>query len=68
MTVGRVFSDTFAGIAPGSAAGFIVAQVIGAAVGLALVSALFPDAASHADEVVIPSTRTIRLQTEKSHD
>ena len=29
VTVGRMFSDTFAGIAPGSAPGFIVAQIIG---------------------------------------
>ena len=37
ITIGRVFSDTFAGIAPASAPGFITAQLIGAAVGLALV-------------------------------
>ena len=37
ITIGRIFSDTFAGIAPASAPGFITAQVIGAAVGLALV-------------------------------
>jgi len=37
ITIGRIFSDTFAGIAPGSAAGFIAAQLIGGIVGLALV-------------------------------
>jgi len=33
---GRLFSDSFAGIAPGSAGGFVVAQCVGAAIGLAI--------------------------------
>ncbi len=37
ITVGRMFSDTFAGIAPTSAPGFILAQLIGAALGYLLV-------------------------------
>jgi arsenate reductase len=57
VTIGRMFSDTFAGIAPGSAPGFVIAQIIGAVIGLALVMALYPDAASHADEVVVPHNR-----------
>jgi glycerol uptake facilitator-like aquaporin len=54
ITIGRIFSDTFAGIAPTSTPGFIAAQVVGALIGLALVVALYPDAASSADEVVVP--------------
>jgi glycerol uptake facilitator-like aquaporin len=54
VTVGRMFSDTFAGISPGSAPGFIVAQFVGALIGLGLVVALYPDAASTADDAVIP--------------
>jgi arsenate reductase len=42
ITVGRMFSDTFAGIAPASALPFIAAQLVGAAVGWGLVRALFP--------------------------
>ena len=53
-TVGRMFSDSFAGIAPNSAPGFIVAQIIGALVGLALTVVLYPDAAQRADDVVVP--------------
>ena len=64
VTVGRMFSDTFAGIAPGSALAFVAAQILGAAIGLALVAALFPDAAGHADEVVVPHT-SISTTTEK---
>ena len=33
VTVGRMFSDTFAGIDPGSAPGFIAAQIVGAIIG-----------------------------------
>jgi glycerol uptake facilitator-like aquaporin len=54
VTVGRMFSDTFAGIAPGSAPGFIAAQIVGALLGLALIAALYPDAAQRADDVVVP--------------
>ena len=46
-------SDTFAGIAPGSVPGFVAAQVVGAAVGLALVRALYPDVAATAYDVVM---------------
>ncbi|GGP33046.1 aquaporin [Streptomyces melanogenes] len=41
VTVGRAFTDTFAGIAPGSVPAFVGAQVAGAAVGLALVALIF---------------------------
>ncbi|MGJ5830746.1 aquaporin [Streptomyces ossamyceticus] len=41
VTIGRTFSDTFAGIAPGSVAGFIGMQLIGGVVGLALVAVIF---------------------------
>lgn len=54
VTVGRMFSDSFAGIAPSSAPAFIAAQMIGAAVGLALIRALYPDVAKSADDVVVP--------------
>ena len=42
VTIGRMFSDTFAGIAPTSALAFVVAQLIGGGVGLGLAVALFP--------------------------
>ncbi|MEV5069079.1 aquaporin family protein [Microbacterium sp. LMI12-1-1.1] len=42
ITIGRMFTDTFAGIAPVSALPFIAAQLVGAAVGWGLVRALFP--------------------------
>ena len=42
VTVARIFSDTFAGIAPSSAPGFVIAQVLGALVGSAVLVALLP--------------------------
>jgi glycerol uptake facilitator-like aquaporin len=44
VTIGRAFSDTFAGIAPGSVPGYLVAQFAGLLAGVGLVAALYPDA------------------------
>ncbi|MFD8636381.1 aquaporin [Streptomyces sp. NPDC059533] len=41
VTIGRAFTDTFAGIAPASVPGFIGAQLAGVIVGLALVAVIF---------------------------
>jgi glycerol uptake facilitator-like aquaporin len=38
--MGRMFSDTFAGIAPSSAFGFVLAQTVGAVLGVVLANAL----------------------------
>jgi glycerol uptake facilitator-like aquaporin len=54
VTIGRIFSDTFAGIAPASAASFIAAQLVGGALGLGLVLVLYPDAHRVPDLVVVP--------------
>lgn len=42
VTIARTFSNTFAGIEPASAPGFIVAQLFGAAIGVALILFLWP--------------------------
>ncbi|MGW1345656.1 aquaporin [Kribbella sp. NPDC002412] len=55
VTIGRAFSDTFAGIAPGSLPGFVIAQVVGAAVGVGLLAVLYPAAGRAADAVVTTS-------------
>src|SRR5215207_8955211 len=54
VTIGRVFSDTFAGIAPGSAAAFVAVQLVGLMVGIAVTIGLYPDASERADDVVVP--------------
>jgi glycerol uptake facilitator-like aquaporin len=43
VTIGRTFSDSFAGIAPSSASAFIAAQIVGALIGLGLVKVLTHD-------------------------
>lgn len=55
ITLGRMFSDTFAGIAPASAPGFIAAQLIGGAVAIGLIRALYPDITpAEAAEAIVP--------------
>jgi arsenate reductase len=58
VTIGRIFTDTFAGIAPGSAPGFLAAQLAGLLIGAGLLLALYPDADQAADEVVVPQETT----------
>ncbi|WUH89450.1 aquaporin family protein [Streptomyces sp. NBC_00433] len=41
VTIGRAFTDTFAGIAPASVPAFLAAQLAGAGIGLLLVAAVF---------------------------
>jgi glycerol uptake facilitator-like aquaporin len=56
VTIGRAFSNTFAGIAPASVGGFIAAQLTGALIGSGLVLTLYPAGRGSADgaEVVLP--------------
>lgn len=42
VSVGRMFSDTFAGIAPASVPAFVVAQLVGGLAGLVVVLYLYP--------------------------
>lgn len=47
VTVGRMFSDSFAGIAPGSVPMFVVMQCIGAVVASAVVALVWPSTTTH---------------------
>jgi glycerol uptake facilitator-like aquaporin len=57
VTIGRAFTDTFAGVEPASVPGFIVAQIIGLLVGVGLLLALYPSGGRQADDVVVPTER-----------
>ncbi len=58
ISVGRMFSNTFAGIAPASVPGFVVAQVIGGAVAIGVITLLYPDITpAEAAEAVVPHDR-----------
>ena len=54
VTVARTFSDTFAGIEPASAPGFVAAQLVATGVAILLVRFIYPDIAAVADRVVVP--------------
>lgn len=55
ISVGRMFSDTFAGIAPASVPGYVVAQLLGGAAAILIIRALYPDVtADDAADVVVP--------------
>ncbi|MEO5919827.1 MAG: MIP/aquaporin family protein [Pseudolysinimonas sp.] len=56
VTIGRIISDTFAGIAPASAWVFIAAQLVGGAIGLGIATALFPRVPQTAAELLVPTT------------
>jgi arsenate reductase len=55
ITIGRMFSDSFAGIAPASAPAFIGAQIIGGALAVGVIRVLYPRlTAEQAARIVVP--------------
>lgn len=54
VTIGRAFTDTFAGIAPASLPGYLIAQVVGLLVAVGLLQVVYPPAGSAASDVVVP--------------
>ena len=55
ISVGRMFSDTFAGIAPASVPAFVVAQLVGGAIAIGVLRVLYPDITpDEAAEVMVP--------------
>jgi glycerol uptake facilitator-like aquaporin len=55
IDVGRMFSDTFAGIAPASVPAFIAVQLVGAGLAVAVIRILYPDLTpAEAKDAVLP--------------
>jgi glycerol uptake facilitator-like aquaporin len=55
ISVGRMFSDTFAGIAPASVPAFVAAQLAGGALAYGVIRVLYPDVMpAEAADVVVP--------------
>jgi glycerol uptake facilitator-like aquaporin len=52
VTIGRIFSDTFAGIAPRSVAMFVLMQLIGGTLAFVLVRVLYVDAAESVGDLM----------------
>jgi glycerol uptake facilitator-like aquaporin len=57
VAVARMFSDSFAGIAPASVPAFVAAQLLGGALGYLLIRALYPSPAVHGVEVLDEQAR-----------
>ena len=58
VTLARAASDTFAGIQPADAPGFVIAQLAGAAAATALFRWLVPSLPADAEKVVVPHTQS----------
>jgi glycerol uptake facilitator-like aquaporin len=58
VTLARTLSDSFAGISPASVPAFVVAQLIGGALGLATVRFLYPGLSDAASQAVVPHEAT----------
>ena len=55
ITIGRMFSDTFAGIAPSSAPAYIAAQILGCALAIGIIRALYPHVTpADAADIIVP--------------
>jgi glycerol uptake facilitator-like aquaporin len=58
ITVGRMFSATFAGIAPSAVPGFIAAQIIGGVLAVMIIRLLYPGVTpAEAADIVVPHLR-----------
>jgi arsenate reductase len=55
IDVGRMFSNTFAGIAPASVPGYVIAQLVGGVAAIIVLRTLYPDVTpEEAADVVMP--------------
>lgn len=60
VSLARMLSNSFAGIAPGSVALFVVFQAVGGAAAAAAVGLLYPHVADSAADVVVPHAEEVR--------
>jgi glycerol uptake facilitator-like aquaporin len=58
ITIGRMFSDTFAGIAPSSVPSFIAAQILGGVLAVGVIKMLYPGVTrAEAADIIVPHLR-----------
>ncbi len=67
ITVGRMFSNSFAGIAPSSVPSFISAQVVGGVAAIAILWALYPGMKPRQASSVVVAHRTTVDSVERPH-
>ena len=64
ITVGRMFSDTFAGISPSSVPSFVAAQVIGGGLAVVVITVLYPDITpAEAADIMFPHSGATEATT-----
>ncbi len=69
IAVGRLFSDTFAGIAPASVPGFVIAEALGGCVAALAIRALYPQITpADAATVVLPHPENAGMQVSANID
>ena len=71
ITIGRMFSDTFAGIAPSSVPAFIAAQILGGALAVLVIRALYPRLTpAQASDILFPhhASQAGAAQDRAAHD
>jgi arsenate reductase len=66
IVVGRMFSNSFAGIAPSSAPAFVAAEVIGGVVAVVLIRSLFPGVTSDVASSVLTSHDGMPMSADES--
>jgi arsenate reductase len=52
VTIGRAFTDTYAGIAPASVGGFVIAQLVGTVAGLGLIAVFHPAGGTESASII----------------
>jgi arsenate reductase len=69
ITIGRMFSNTFAGIAPSSVPSFIGAQIVGGVLAVGVIKALYPDVTpAEAADVIVPHGQAGSASARAAHD
>jgi arsenate reductase len=69
ITVGRMFSNTFAGIAPSSVPSYVLAQITGAALAFLVIKVLYPGVSpTQAADVVVPHPGSIDPVNTRARD
>jgi len=69
ITVGRMFSDTFAGIAPSSAPSFIAAEIVGGVAAFFVIKALYPGVTpAEASDIIFPHHQRVESEPQVTMD
>src|ERR1700733_7226904 len=68
ITIGRMFSNTFAGIAPASVPAFVLAQIVGGVAAVIVLRALYPDITpEEAAEIMVPHETSDGDSSRRNH-